>query len=94
MRYVLAIVLPPFAILSCGKPVQFVLNLIFWLASLALLLCGIVMIVLLPILGGLAFVGWLFCTIHAIVVCTSRSRDKQMDRLVNAIQARPVAQQP
>jgi uncharacterized membrane protein YqaE (UPF0057 family) len=34
MRYLLAILLPPIAVLSCGKPVQAVLNLIltliFW----------------------------------------------------------------
>ena len=34
MRYFLAIVLPPLAVLLCGKPLQFVLNLIltlvFW----------------------------------------------------------------
>ena len=34
MRYLLAIVLPPLAVLFCGKPVQFVLNifltLFFW----------------------------------------------------------------
>jgi uncharacterized membrane protein YqaE (UPF0057 family) len=35
MRYLLAIVIPPLAVLSCGKPVQFVLNilltLVFWI---------------------------------------------------------------
>jgi len=31
MRYFLAIVLPPLAVLLCGKPLQFVLNLMLWL---------------------------------------------------------------
>lgn len=35
MRYLLAILLPPLAVLLCGKPVQFLLNLLltilFWL---------------------------------------------------------------
>lgn len=35
MRYFLAIILPPVAVLSCGKPVQTLLNLVltllFWL---------------------------------------------------------------
>ncbi len=35
MRYLLAIVLPPVAVLLCGKPVQFILNflltLCFWI---------------------------------------------------------------
>jgi uncharacterized membrane protein YqaE (UPF0057 family) len=34
MRYLLAIVLPPLAVLLCGKPVQFLLNIVltlfFW----------------------------------------------------------------
>ena len=34
MRYLLAIVLPPLAVLLCGKPVQFLLNILltlcFW----------------------------------------------------------------
>lgn len=35
MRYLLAIVLPPVAVLSCGKLGQAILNLLLWL-------CGIV----------------------------------------------------
>lgn len=35
MRYLLALILPPAAVLLCGKPVQFVLNillsLLFWI---------------------------------------------------------------
>ena len=35
MRYFLAIILPPLAVLLCGKPVQFVLNILltlfFWI---------------------------------------------------------------
>ena len=35
MRYFLAIILPPVAVLLCGKPVQFVLNILltlfFWI---------------------------------------------------------------
>ena len=34
MRYLLAILLPPLAVLLCGKPIQFVLNIVltlfFW----------------------------------------------------------------
>ena len=35
MRYFLAIILPPLAVLLCGKPIQFILNIIltlfFWI---------------------------------------------------------------
>jgi uncharacterized membrane protein YqaE (UPF0057 family) len=38
MRYLLAIVLPPVAVLSCGKPVQFLLNILltlfFWVPGM------------------------------------------------------------
>jgi len=38
MRYLLAIVLPPLAVLFCGKPVQFLLNIIltlcFWVPGM------------------------------------------------------------
>lgn len=38
MRYFLAIILPPLAVLLCGKPVQFVLNIIltllFWIPGM------------------------------------------------------------
>lgn len=33
MRYVLAILLPPVAVLMCGKPMQALLNLILWIAG-------------------------------------------------------------
>lgn len=39
MRYFLAIVLPPIAVLTCGKPVQAILNLfltlLFWVPGVA-----------------------------------------------------------
>lgn len=38
MRYLIAILLPPLAVLLCGKPLQFVLNLIltlcFWIPGM------------------------------------------------------------
>lgn len=38
MRYLLAIILPPVAVLLCGKPVQFVLNILltlfFWVPGM------------------------------------------------------------
>jgi hypothetical protein len=83
MRFVLAIVLPPFAVLSCGKPFQFVLNLVFWLASLPLML-----------FFGIGVFLWFLCILHAFAVCGTRDRNKQMDRLVNAIEGRPAAVPP
>jgi uncharacterized membrane protein YqaE (UPF0057 family) len=42
MRYILAFLAPPFAVLLCRRPVQFVVNLIFWLVSVFVwLICSI-----------------------------------------------------
>ena len=38
MRYIIAIILPPLAVLLCGKPIQFILNifltLMFWIPGM------------------------------------------------------------
>ena len=43
MRYLLAILLPPVAVLLCGKPIQFLLNLLltlcFWIPGSIHALC-------------------------------------------------------
>lgn len=37
MRFIIALFIPPLAVLLCGKPFQAIVNLLFWLASLPLL---------------------------------------------------------
>jgi uncharacterized membrane protein YqaE (UPF0057 family) len=43
MRYLFAIILPPLAVLLCGKPIQFLLNIIltmfFWIPGVIHALC-------------------------------------------------------
>ena len=43
MRYIIAIILPPLAVLLCGKPFQFLLNilltLMFWIPGVIHALC-------------------------------------------------------
>ncbi|WP_299735299.1 YqaE/Pmp3 family membrane protein [uncultured Endozoicomonas sp.] len=34
MRYFLAIILPPLAVLLCGKPFQVILNIILWILGI------------------------------------------------------------
>src|SRR6185312_6795301 len=89
MRYILAIFLPPFALLRCGKTGQLVVNLVFWMVSLCFWLLGLITIFLLPIFGGIGFAIWLACTLHAVIVCARLDRSRQVDRLVEAIQSRP-----
>jgi hypothetical protein len=61
VRYLLAFLAPPFAILACKKPIQFTLNLIVWLISLPLIL-----------FMGVGLIGWLLCTAHALIVCAAK----------------------
>lgn len=73
MRYLLALLLPPVAILLCGKPIQFIVSLI---------LC--VVIVLLMFVGIGLFLAWV-PAIHAVFVVHSHLADKRTDRVVKAI---------
>jgi len=77
MRYLLAFVAPPFALLVCRKWVQFVINLIFWLLSIPLIF-----------VMGIGFLIWFMCTAHALVVCIMKRADKRFDRLITAIESR------
>jgi hypothetical protein len=77
MRYLLAIFLPPFALLACKKPVQFVLNLVVWLVSLPLIL-----------FMGVGLIGWAICTAHALIVIGFKRQEAQVSRIVSAIEAR------
>lgn len=74
MRYLLAIILPPVAILTCGKPFQAFLNFI---------LCIIGLIVALFTFGG----GWLVPVIHAFCVVSSHHADQRTDRIVGAVKS-------
>jgi hypothetical protein len=56
MKYILAILLPPFALVRVGRPIQFVLCGILFLASL----------IGLPF--GVGIVGWIICSVWALVV--------------------------
>ena len=77
MRYILAIFLPPFALLVCKKPIQFVLNLILWLLSFPLLF-----------VFGIGGFVWLACSVHALFVCGTTRADRQVERVVAAIKNR------
>jgi hypothetical protein len=77
MRYLFAFLCPPLAILMCKRPGQFVINLVFWLASIPAIF-----------FLGLGLIIWLICTIHALSVCRVSSIDKRVDRVVRAIEKR------
>ena len=84
MRYLLAMLCPPAAILACGKPVQFVLNLVVWLLS---------------IVGSLFVVGLFFAWVpylHAILVVSGHLADKRAraNRASVTVYAQPPVARP
>jgi len=70
--YLLAILVPPLAILMQGRPFQAVFNGLLWLFSLVF--------VLLPFVAGQA--GWLAAVIWAVAVVYNRRQDARDRRLV------------
>lgn len=76
MRYLIALLVPPLAILFCGKPFQALLNLPLWVVGIALLFVGI----------GLLIVP--LAILHALMVVHSHLADRRSQRLVAAVQSR------
>lgn len=75
MLYILAILLPPLAVLFTGKIFQFIFNLI--LAAV-----GIVLAIFTLGTFGLIYI---LAIIHAIIVVHSYRQDKRDERLVRAV---------
>lgn len=72
MTYLLAIAVPPLALLLQGRPFQAVFNGLLWLGSL--------LFILLPFVAGQA--GWLLAVIWAIAVTYNRRQDVRDRRLI------------
>ncbi|MCK0069338.1 MULTISPECIES: hypothetical protein [Kordiimonas] len=72
MLYLVALLLPPLAILLCGKPFQAVISGAFWIASIVLTL-----------FFGAGFVLWLILAIHAIMVVRDRNTRKMMEEFAD-----------
>jgi len=72
MIYILAIFIPPLALLFKGKIIQAVINGVLWILSLVFLL-----------LGG--FVLWGVCVIWAILVIKGANEDERTQKIVDAI---------
>ena len=74
MRYLLAVLLPPLAILFCGKIFQAIFNFILLVGGfLVLLLFG----------SG----TWLLCVIHALFVVHNYKQDKRTERIIEALKS-------
>ncbi len=73
MSYLLAILVPPLAILFQGRPFQAVFNAVLWLGGLAF--------ILLPFVAGQA--AWLVAVIWAVMVVYNRKQEARDRRLVD-----------
>ncbi len=71
MLYLVAIVIPPLAVLLCGKPFQAILNLIP-------LIFGILIFVgTLGLANGITFVIWIACIAHGMFTVHGRNQDRR-----------------
>lgn len=72
MMYLLAIAVPPLALMLQGRPFQAILNALLWFGSL--------LFILLPFVAGQA--GWLVAVIWAVAVTYNRRQDARDRRLI------------
>ena len=73
MSYLLAIIVPPLAILFQGRPFQAVFNGLLWLGGL--------IFILLPFVAGQA--AWLAAVIWAVAVVYNRRQEARDSRLID-----------
>lgn len=73
MSYILAILVPPLAILMQGRPFQAVFNALLWVGGLVF--------ILLPFVAGQA--AWLVAVIWAVAVVYNRKQEERDRRLVS-----------
>jgi len=73
MRYLLAILVPPLAVLLCGKPLQAFINLLIWAISIPL--CAV----------GIGFLTIAAPVIHALLTVNSHLADKRTEKLISAV---------
>lgn len=67
MLYLVALIIPPLALLLCGKPIQALLSAAFWVLAWILAIFGA------------GFVVWLILAVHALFVVRDRNTRKMME---------------
>ena len=68
MLYLIALLIPPLALLLCGKPFQAILSAVIWIIAWFL-----------TILAGAGFIVWVIIAIWAIMVVRDRNTQKMLD---------------
>ena len=79
MIYLVAILLPPLALLLYGQVVQALLNFVIWLAAI------IIFVITLTIFAPFSAALWLVCVVHAILTINRVHNDRRNRDLIDAI---------
>lgn len=66
MKYLVALIIPPLALLLIGKPAHFVVNACLWIISIPLTL-----------MFGVFAVLWLACIAHAVGMCMEHDAERR-----------------
>jgi uncharacterized membrane protein YciS (DUF1049 family) len=78
MRYFFAIICPPLAVLTTGRPIATFLNLVLCVGFVLLaMLSGVLFIFIMPL-------GWLLCAIHAMMMVSSYQNDQRTRQIIAA----------
>lgn len=84
MIYLLAIFLPPLALLVCGKIFQAIFNLLIWLLAIITLPFAI-----LPVITtGLSMLIWGVAVVHAVLAVNSAKQDARAKEVADAMRGR------
>lgn len=75
MRFLLAILVPPLAILLCGKPLQSMINACLYVPGV--IFCW----------TGIGLLPWLIAAVHALMVVNNSKADKRQKQLIAAVKA-------
>jgi hypothetical protein len=79
MIYLVALILPPLALLLYGKIFQAIFNLILYVFA------WVVFIFSLFLGGSPGFVIWLICALHAIFAINAAKKDRRTEAMINAM---------
>ena len=72
MIYILAIIIPPLALLIEGKIFQAIINAVFWIVGIIFVLFG-------------GFILWAITIVHAVIVVHGSRSDARTQKIVDAI---------
>ncbi|MBL4801700.1 MAG: hypothetical protein JKY45_07375 [Emcibacter sp.] len=72
MIYIVAIIIPPLALLIQGKIFQALINAVFWLLGIIFVLFG-------------GFIVWAISIVHAVIVVYGAQSDARTQKIVDAI---------